>query len=131
MSDSTAPPVSPVLLRLAIYDPPLCCSSGLCGPALDPVLVAVNDALLALKKQGVEIVRFNPVQQLTEVMANEEVARAIHRDGKKVLPMVFANGRLLSSGGYPTYEEICQALDLKPLTKTRPLIILAAPASKE
>jgi arsenite methyltransferase len=119
-------PSSP--LRIDIYDPPMCCSSGLCGPVLDPTLVAVNDAVLALTKQGVAVARYNPVQQLKEVMANPEVARAIHRQGKKALPMVFANGRLLKSGVYPSYEELCEALGLTPLAKSRPLTVLSAPA---
>ncbi|MGC8854931.1 MAG: arsenic metallochaperone ArsD family protein [Halothiobacillaceae bacterium] len=106
----------------------MCCSTGLCGPVLDLVLVAVNDALLALTKQGVAVARFNPVQQLKEVMANPEVAQAIHRQGKKVLPMVFVNGRLLKSGSYPSYEEFCAALGLQPLPKARPLTVLTAPA---
>lgn len=29
-----------------IYDPPMCCSSGLCGPTIDPELVKMNDAVL-------------------------------------------------------------------------------------
>lgn len=118
-------------LRIDIYDPPMCCSTGLCGPVLDPVLVAVNDALLAMTKQGVAIARYNPVQQLKEVMANPEVAKAIHRQGKKALPMIFANGRLLKSGSYPSYEELCAALGIKPLPKGRPLTVLTAPAQSD
>ena len=34
-------------MKIDIYDPPMCCSSGLCGPTLDPMLVRVNDALMA------------------------------------------------------------------------------------
>jgi|GEM_PF-308736 len=119
-------PSSP--LRIDIYDPPMCCSSGLCGPVLDPILVSVSDAVLALTKQGVAVTRYNPVQQLKEVMANPEVAEAIHRQGKKALPMIFVNGRLLKSGAYPSYEELCEALGLTPLAKSRPLTVLSAPA---
>ena len=45
--------------KIEIYDPALCCSTGLSGPAVDPVLVKVNDAVLALKKKGIEVGRFN------------------------------------------------------------------------
>ncbi len=127
---SSADPLAAGNPRLDIYDPPMCCSTGLCGPVLDPVLVAVNDALLTLSKQGVAIMRYNPVQQIKEVMAHTEVARAIHRQGKKALPVVFANGRLLKSGAYPTYEELCAALGLHPLPKARPLTVLTAPAQR-
>jgi len=110
-----------------IYDPPMCCSSGLCGPALDPVLLAVNDTILALQKQGVEVKRFNIAQQIKEVMANPEVAKAIHSKGKKALPMTFVNGTLFKSGAYPTYEELCAAIGMIPLSRTRPLTLIAAP----
>lgn len=118
-------------LRIEIYDPPMCCSTGLCGPVLDPVLIALNDAVLALTKQGVTVTRFNPVQQLKEVMANPEVAKAIHRQGKKALPMIFVNGWLLKSGAYPSYEELCEALGLKPIQKARPLTVLMTQPPKE
>jgi len=36
----------------------MCCSTGICGPVLDPVLVKMNDALMELKKQGV-VVKMN------------------------------------------------------------------------
>lgn len=137
MSDSFIPsvpqgaPAGGASLSVDIYDPPLCCSSGLCGPVLDPVLVALNDAVLALTKQGVTVTRFNPVQQLKEVMANPEVAKAIHTGGKKVLPLVFVGGRLLKSGAYPSYEELCEALGLTPMRKARPLTVLTAQPAKE
>ena len=37
-------------MKVEIYDPPMCCSSGICGPSIDPVLVKTNDAVLALNK---------------------------------------------------------------------------------
>jgi hypothetical protein len=39
-------------MKIEIYDPAMCCSSGLCGPAIDPALLKMNDAILALKRQG-------------------------------------------------------------------------------
>lgn len=107
-------------MKIQIYDPPLCCSSGLCGPKLDPVLVKLNDALLILKKQGVEIERFNLSQQLVEVMSNKRVAELIRDKGKSALPVTFVNGRILRSGEYPTYEELCSALGIKPTDHNPP-----------
>ena len=36
---------------IAIYDLPMCCSSGLCGPTLDPALVKMNAAVQALENR--------------------------------------------------------------------------------
>ena len=49
---------------------------ALCGPSIDPVLVKMNEAVLALKKQGVEVTRFNLAQQPKEFMANKTVAES-------------------------------------------------------
>lgn len=109
-------------MKIEIYDPAMCCSSGLCGPALDPVLVKMNDAVIALKKQGVEVTRFNLAQQPKEFMANKTVADLLHKNGKKVLPITFVNGAVFKTGEYPTYEELCAALGIEPL-KHKPMTL--------
>lgn len=107
-------------MKIAIYDPALCCSSGVCGPTLDPVLVKMNDAVLALKKQGVEVERFNLAQQPKEFMANKTVAELLHKNGKKTLPVTLVNDQVYKSGEYPSYEELCKALGIEPL-KHKPI----------
>ena len=100
-------------MKIAIYDPPMCCSSGLCGPTLDPVLVKMNDAVMALKKQGVEVERFNLSQQIKEVMSNTTVAELIRKNGRKILPVTFVNGEVFRTGEYPAYEDLCKALGIE------------------
>ena len=48
------------MTKLAVYDPPMCCSTGVCGPAVDPVLPRVTADLDWLKRQGVEVERLQP-----------------------------------------------------------------------
>lgn len=103
-------------MKVEIYDPAMCCSSGLCGPTLDPVLVKMNDAVLALKKQGIEVDRFNLAQQPKAYMENKTVAELLSRNGKKALPVVIVNGEVFRTGEYPSYEDLCKALALEPLT---------------
>lgn len=107
-------------MKIEIYDPAMCCSSGLCGPAIDPVLVRVNDAIIALKKQNVEVERFNLAQQPKVFMANKTVAELLHKNGKKVLPITFVNGAVFRTGEYPSYEDLCAALGIEPL-KHKPI----------
>lgn len=109
-------------MKIEIYDPAMCCSSGLCGPAIDPVLIKVNDAIIALKRQNVEVERFNLSQQTKSFMENKTVADLLHKNGKKVLPIIIVNGALFKTGGYPTYEELCGALGIEPL-KTKPMTL--------
>ncbi len=110
-------------MKVSIYDPAMCCSSGLCGPTLDPVLVRMNDAVLALKKQGVEVERFNLAQQPKAYMENKKVAELLHKGGKKILPVIMLDGEVFRTGEYPSYEELCEAIGIEPL-KTRPIALM-------
>ncbi len=107
-------------MKVEIYDPAMCCPSGLCGPAIDPALVKINDAVLALKKQGVEVERFSLAQQTKAFMDNKKVADMLHKNGKKALPVTIVNGEVLKTGSYPSYEELCGALGIEPL-KAKPI----------
>jgi len=111
-------------MKIAIYDPPLCCSSGLCGPALDPVLVKMNDAVMALKKQGVEVERYNLAQQPKSFMDNKQVAELLHQNGKKILPVILVNNEVFRTGEYPAYEDLCKALDIEPQEFRKPINLL-------
>jgi len=110
-------------MKIEMYDPAMCCSSGLCGPALDPVLVKMNDAVLALKKQGVEVERFNLTQQPKAYMDNKIIADLLHKNGKKILPIIMLDGQVFRTGEYPSYEDICKALGIEPL-KHKPIAIM-------
>src|SRR5574340_1229169 len=100
-------------MKIAIYDPPLCCSSGLCGPALDPVLVKMNDAVMALKKQGIEVERYNLAQQPKSFMDNKSIAELLHKNGKKILPVTLVNSEVFRTREYPSYEDLCKALGIE------------------
>ncbi|HHN65505.1 MAG TPA: arsenite efflux transporter metallochaperone ArsD [Nitrospirae bacterium] len=101
-------------MKVEIYDPPMCCSSGLCGPNIDPLLVRVNEAILNLKKQGVEVQRFNLAQQPKAFMDNPDVKDLLAREGKEILPITMVNGEVFKTSGYPSYEELCRALGIEP-----------------
>lgn len=107
-------------MAVEIYDPPMCCSSGLCGPGIDPVLVRVNEAILALQKQNVEVKRYNLAQQYKEFLNSKAVADLLHQNGKKALPITVINGEVFKTGEYPTYEDLCKALGIAPLKTGKP-----------
>ncbi len=113
-------------MKIAIYDPAMCCSTGLCGPAIDPVLVRMNDALLALKKQGVEVERFNLAQQPKAFIEDKKVGELLRKNGKKILPITLINGEVFLTAEYPTYEKLCEALGIEPLKQSKPISIMTA-----
>ena len=49
--------------KIEVFDPSMCCSTGVCGTEVDPKLVQFASDLAWLKQQGVLVERFNLAQQ--------------------------------------------------------------------
>lgn len=106
-------------IMIQVYDPAMCCSTGLCGPNIDPVLIKMNDAIITLQKQGVHVERFNLAQQPKAFMDNPKVKDLLISKGKDILPITIVNGEIFKTGEYPSYEELCKALGLEPITNKK------------
>ena len=89
-----------------VYDPAMCCSSGVCGPEVDPRLVRFAADLKWLHEQGVEVQRFNLSQSPAAFVENEQVKQALTEMGEGALPMVIGGGRVFSTGRYPERHEL-------------------------
>ncbi len=99
--------------KLEIYDPPMCCSTGVCGPEVEPRLVQFAADLDWVKGQGVEGARFNLSQEPDAFVSNESVRQALEEDGNDVLPLVMIDGRLMCRGFYPERSQLRSMLGLK------------------
>ena len=98
---------------LELYDPALCCSSGVCGPSVDPVLVRVQADLEWLKSQGIQVERHNLAQQPADFAANETVKHRLQSSGQDVLPLVLLEGEIVAAGFYPTRGQFAKLLHLQ------------------
>ncbi len=92
--------------KLQVYDPAMCCSTGVCGPSVDPVLPRFAADLEWLKSKGVEVERYNLAQDLAAFAANPTVKQVLSSQGTKCLPMVLVDGRVVSRSDYPTREQL-------------------------
>jgi len=96
-------------LKIEIFDPPMCCSSGLCGPTIDPVLIQVNETVQKLKKdyaEQVTVERHMFGQNLMAFQNNPAVMELIKNQGTKVLPLATVNGQIIKTNGYPSMAEL-------------------------
>lgn len=91
--------------KFIIYDPPMCCSTGVCGPNPDQGLIALQDTLEALKADGVDVERFIITQSPERFKENPEVIKLIQEQQLKVLPITTLNGIIVKTGSYPTLGE--------------------------
>ena len=88
-----------------VYDPAMCCSTGLCGPAIDPALVSFAALLTQLSERGVKVERFNLGQQPMSFAQNPTVKSLLDQDGVAVLPLIFVDGKVHLKGHYPSEAE--------------------------
>ena len=86
---------------LRVYDPALCCSTGVCGTSVDPELARIAADLVWLKTQGVEVERFNLAHQ-PGAFVEPQVKSALERLGEAALPLILLDGSPIATGHYPT-----------------------------
>jgi AhpD family alkylhydroperoxidase len=99
-------------VKLEVFDPPMCCATGVCGPTVDPVLVRFSADVKWLQEQSIEVQRFNLSQSPAAFVENEQVKQALTEKGEAALPLLLVDGRVLASGNYPERSELAAALGL-------------------
>ncbi len=109
-----------MMKTLEVFDPPMCCSTGVCGPNVDPVLVQFASDFLWVAGQGVHVERYNLSQQPQAFAANETVKAALNKYGTDCLPLILLNGSIVCKGRYPGREELAQLAGLEPDGTKRP-----------
>jgi len=93
-------------VTVRVFDPAMCCSTGICGPSVDPQLVRFAADLDWLKTQGASVERFNLSQQPAAFAEDSAVKSALETKGEAGLPLVKVNGEVKSSGTYPSRDEL-------------------------
>ena len=109
-------------MRLEVFDPPLCCPSGVCGPTVDPELARFSADVDWLTKQGVVVDRFNLAQQPQAFVANPKVAAILREAGDVALPLVMWQGQVIATGRYPSREALAVATGLSTAPAARPRV---------
>jgi Arsenical resistance operon protein ArsD len=94
-----------------VFDPAMCCPTGLCGPGVDPALLAIARDLRWLESQGVTVERHGLAQSPDVFVAHPKVTGLIQAFGDKGLPATLVNGAVLTFGKYPTRDELLVALN--------------------
>jgi AhpD family alkylhydroperoxidase len=91
---------------LKVYDPAMCCATGVCGPNIDKALVEFAGAVKTVVAHGVSVDRWNLAQQPQAFTENLQVKDLLAKLGVKGLPFIFVSDELQWTGRYPTAEEL-------------------------
>jgi len=98
--------------KMFIYEPAMCCSTGLCGVSVDPELLRISTVISSLKKNGIEVVRFNLSNAPQEFVKNQMVNKMMSAEGVEVLPITVLDGEIIKKGSYPTNDELIRLLNV-------------------
>lgn len=101
------------MAKLEIYDPAMCCPTGVCGPSVDPELARVASALFLLEGKGFPIQRYNLGSEPNAFVTNEVVNQLLNKRGVEVLPIVLLDGKVVKKGTYPTNEELSEWFNIE------------------
>ena len=101
------------MAKIEIYDKPICCSTGICGPQVDPVLPRFAADLDWLRTQGNQVNRYNLAQQPAAFAANEQVKKILAAESVECLPLVLVDGQVVSKADYPTREQLTELAERK------------------
>ena len=84
---------------IQIYDPALCCSSGVCGVDVDQALVTFSADVDWAKQNGAKIERFNLSSEPMAFADNRTVSAFLERSGAEALPLILVDGELTRWAG--------------------------------
>lgn len=98
------------MARVQVYDPPMCCPSGACGPNPDPELVRMARDLAWLKHHDVEVERYNLAQEPKAFVDNPIVLAALNAEDTSCLPLVLVDDEIVARGSYPSRERLLELL---------------------
>lgn len=113
--------------KIEIFDPAMCCSTGVCGPSIDPELMRMATVISTLKDKGIIIKRHGLSAEPQDFISDNIISDILQKEGAGILPVTLVDGKVAKAKEYPTNEELSAWLgiqiNLQDKTKTSPTIV--------
>lgn len=113
-----------IMSKLEVFEPAMCCPTGVCGVSVDSDLVQFNADLQWLMEHGVEVVRHGLGHDPAAFATNSDVVKEMQA-GMDRLPIATVDGRIVSTGVYPSRTQLMQKLGVKLPSAEKPQIKIA------
>ncbi len=91
---------------VTVYDPAMCCSTGVCGPSVDPALAAFSRDVRWLEERGVTVTRYGLASEPHAFAENPRVQGLLAAFGTDALPAVMVCEEIVAYGRYPQRDEL-------------------------
>jgi hypothetical protein len=97
--------------KMTIYEPAMCCSTGLCGVGVNPELLRISTILSNLEQNNIKVERYNLTNAPQEFVKNAEVGKLL-AIGVDMLPIIVVDGKVVITKRYPTNDEFVSLLEI-------------------
>lgn len=87
--------------KIEVFEPALCCATGVCGDDVDQQLVTFSADMDFIRSRGGDITRYNLASEPQAFAGNESVKAFLHLSGSAGLPLVLVDGVTAMTGRYP------------------------------
>lgn len=91
--------------KIEIFDPAMCCETGICGPSIDQELLMVATLIQGLKEKGADISRYGLATNPQQFVENKVVNDLLQLEGADILPLILVDGKVEKQKSYPTESE--------------------------
>ena len=99
--------------KIEIFDPAMCCSTGVCGPSVNVELLRVATVINSLANKGIMITRFGLSSEPQAFVDNTIINQLLMEEGVEILPVTMLDGEVVKTKEYPSNMEFAQYLDIK------------------
>ena len=103
--------------KIEIFDPAMCCSTGVCGPSIDPELMRIATFINSLKEKGIIIKRHGLSSEPQDFISNKVVSDILQKEGADILPVTLVDGEIAKTKEYPSDEELSKWLNIEIKTR--------------
>jgi hypothetical protein len=99
-------PIPAIQADIEFFDPPMCCSTGVCGPIIDQTLLDVNEMIITLQSQNLRVERYQMTSHPNAFLGNAQVMKLVREQQLAALPITVVRGKVIKVGSYPSLEEV-------------------------
>jgi len=94
------------MTTIRVFEPALCCNTGVCGPDTDAALITFTADLGYAKEQGIDIERHNLANDPGAFVADPTALALLNAAGSDGLPLTVVDGVTVRTGTYPSRAEL-------------------------
>ncbi len=92
--------------KVEVFEPALCCATGVCGEDVDQQLVMFSADLDFVAGRGGDVCRYNLASEPSAFAENESVRTFLQIAGSEGLPLTLVDGVTAMTGRYPDRHQL-------------------------